>query len=72
MLALSSAGGLEKGHLTWFDRAGKRLGAVGEPGGYSGPVLSPDEKQVVVEMRGGNDDLWLIDLARGNLYALHV
>jgi Tol biopolymer transport system component len=65
VLVLGSAGGLQEGHLTWFDRAGKRLGTVGEPGRYSGPVLSPDEKQIAVEMGSANEDIWLIDLARG-------
>ena len=35
----------ETGHreLVWFDRQGRELGGVGEPGDYSNPALSPDE-----------------------------
>src|SRR5437660_3819065 len=32
--------------LTWFDRSGRRLGAVGDPGDYSTPRLSRDEKRI--------------------------
>jgi hypothetical protein len=28
--------------LVWFDRQGRRLGTVGEPGNYSLPALSPE------------------------------
>jgi Tol biopolymer transport system component len=58
--------------LTWFDRGGKRLATVGEPGsGFSGgfsPQLSPDEKQVVVDRfvpETGLFNLWLIEMASG-------
>jgi Tol biopolymer transport system component len=53
--------------LTWYDRQGKRLGAVGEPGVYSNPALSPDGKRLAV---GRNDpvtntrDIWVVDLTR--------
>lgn len=54
--------------LVWFDRSGKRLGAVGPPAVYSNPALSPDEKRLAVDIRDpktGTRDLWLFDLARG-------
>jgi Tol biopolymer transport system component len=54
--------------LTWFDRGGKRLATVGEPGSEFNPQLSPDEKQVVVDRavpQTGSSDLLLIELARG-------
>jgi hypothetical protein len=35
--------------LVWFDRSGKRLATVGEPGRHTRPALSPDEKQVAVD-----------------------
>jgi eukaryotic-like serine/threonine-protein kinase len=57
---------LQRDQLVWFDRAGKRLGTVGEPRRYYQPALSPDEKQVAVDRldpRGTEDDLWLINLA---------
>ncbi len=33
--------------LTWFDRSGKSLGAITEPGGYYDPSLSMDGKKVL-------------------------
>ena len=54
--------------LTWFDRQGKALSMVGEPGRYSFLALSPDAKRAVVtrtDPQSGNADLWLTDLANG-------
>jgi Tol biopolymer transport system component/DNA-binding winged helix-turn-helix (wHTH) protein len=54
--------------LVWLDRQGKRTGRVGEPGDYSNPSLSPDEKRLVVsrmDVRSRTRDLWLFDLATG-------
>ena len=58
----------ETGHseLVWFDRQGRRLGGVGEPGDYSNPALSPDEKRLVISRTDEQTrarDLWLFDLA---------
>jgi serine/threonine protein kinase len=53
--------------LVWFDRQGRRLETVGEPGNYIVPALSPDEKTLAVmriDTQIGNHDLWLFDLAR--------
>ena len=53
--------------LVWFDRQGRRLAAVGEPGNYSVPALSPDEKRLAVtriDAQFGTRDIWLFDLAR--------
>jgi Tol biopolymer transport system component len=52
--------------LIWFDRQGRRLGGVGEPGDYSNPALSPDEKRLVVSRTDDQSkarDLWLFDLS---------
>jgi len=54
--------------LVWFDREGRRLGAVGEAGNYSVPALSPDGKTLAVtriDPHIGTRDLWLLDLVRG-------
>jgi eukaryotic-like serine/threonine-protein kinase len=52
--------------LTWFDRSGKRLGAVGEPGQYETFCLSPDGRLVVGDRGTRNgSDLWLLDTGRG-------
>jgi len=58
----------ETGHteLVWFDRQGRRLNGVGEPGDYSNPTLSPDEKRLVVsrtEEQSRARNLWLFDLS---------
>jgi len=53
--------------LTWFDRAGTRLGSLGEPGDYTNPALSPDEKSLAVgrkDAQSGTRDIWLIDVTR--------
>ena len=64
-------------HLTWFDRAGKILETVGEPGQYNSLALSPDGTRVVFDRndprvagRGlgglrGNTDIWLHEFSRG-------
>jgi serine/threonine protein kinase len=58
-----------QGQLTWFDRTGRRLGTVGEPGHYGIWVgLSPDGKQAAATRLDPSTEtytIWLIDLARG-------
>jgi Tol biopolymer transport system component len=54
--------------LVWLDRAGKRLGTVGQPGIFLDLALSPDEQRLVVERRDPqtlNSDLYVWDLTRG-------
>ena len=54
--------------LTWVDRAGKALGAIGQPGVYRNPELSPDGTRVAVDAldpQGRSLDVWLMELARG-------
>ncbi len=54
--------------LKWFDRNGKDLGAIGPPGAYYEPDLSPDGKRVAVWMQDsktGAADIYLIESARG-------
>jgi Tol biopolymer transport system component len=59
--------------LTWFDRKGNSLGAVGDPHlfePYSAVTLSPDSKRAafaVVDPQSGNADVWLYDFARSVL-----
>jgi Tol biopolymer transport system component len=56
------------GRLTWFDRQGHVVEAVGDPAVYRTLALSPDGKQVAAErgdLQGaGNRDIWLYDFAR--------
>jgi Tol biopolymer transport system component len=53
--------------LAWFGRSGQTLGTVGAPGVYGQIVLSPDQRNVALEIRGAEDgyDLWVMDVARG-------
>jgi serine/threonine protein kinase/Tol biopolymer transport system component len=54
--------------LTWYDRAGKELGHVGDAGVLSNPTLSPDESRLaedVADAKANNVNLWLSDLKRG-------
>jgi Tol biopolymer transport system component len=53
--------------LAWFDRTGRRLGRVGEPGDYLLPWLSYDERQLLVERidpNRGDHQIWKLDVAR--------
>jgi len=52
--------------LTWYDREGKELSKVGQPGNYMDLVLSPDGKRAAASrIVDGNADIWVIDLERG-------
>ncbi|MDA2938425.1 hypothetical protein MYX75_09205, partial [Acidobacteria bacterium AH-259-A15] len=65
------SGGTANSTLVWFDRAGKQLGSVGEPGPYGQLALSGDDQRVVVESQvTGNWDLWLLELSSGILSRL--
>jgi Tol biopolymer transport system component len=52
--------------LTMFDRQGKVVSKIGEPGLYVQPGVSPDGKSVVVmrnDLKTGNLDIWTYDIA---------
>jgi Tol biopolymer transport system component len=54
--------------LLWFDRAGKQIGPLGDPGAYRSVELSPDGKRAsvsVLDEAGKGEDIWLYDVARG-------
>jgi Tol biopolymer transport system component len=53
--------------LTWFDRAGKRVGASGDPGSIRGVQISPDGKKALVTLAdaSGQTHVWVQDLERG-------
>ncbi len=51
--------------LIWFDRTGKELGQVGQPGVMANPSISPDGNRAAVDiadLRANNVDVWLEDL----------
>ena len=52
--------------LTWFDRTGRRLSTLGEPGEYENFSISPDGTRVAAaRAKQGGADLWLLDTERG-------
>jgi Tol biopolymer transport system component len=58
--------GFAAGHqLTWFDRTGKPMGTLGDPGDFWSVDFSPDRKRVAVTLLGPNTDIWIYDVARG-------
>ena len=61
-------GSAQRRQLVWVDRKGGVLRAIGEPdiGNNGSPELSADEQSVVVfSGRSGDNDIWIIELARG-------
>jgi hypothetical protein len=55
--------------MTWFDRAGRRVGAIGRPDRISTFRLAPDQSRVAIDRSDpevGKRDIWVIDdLASG-------
>jgi Tol biopolymer transport system component/predicted Ser/Thr protein kinase len=65
---LADAVAVNRSQLTWFDREGKNLGTVGDPGVYQSIAISPDGTRVVanrVALQSGDEDLWVFNPARG-------
>ena len=59
--ASGAASGTQK--LAWYDRSGKQLSTVGEPGGFFDLSLSPDEKKLAVtDLNGSSATIWIHDL----------
>ena len=59
---------LTGGQPTLFDRDGKQLSSIGQPGEYFNIFLSPDEKRVAAAISSsetGARDVWLVDIAQG-------
>ncbi len=53
--------------LAWVDRKGTQISKLGEPGTFGQLTLSPDERNVALEVvdAEGQYDLWVMDVARG-------
>jgi serine/threonine protein kinase len=54
--------------LTWYDRAGKELGHIGDIGVVANPTLSPDGSRVAIDIadaKANDVNIWLGDLNRG-------
>jgi len=58
--------GSSRNALTWVDRSGAERGVISEPNDYAEADLSPDGRQVAVEINdNGFGEIWVIDAARG-------
>lgn len=57
-LLVFARGPVASRELRWFDRSGRDLGSVGEPGYLYAPVLSPDETRVAVTDRDPSSARW--------------
>ena len=58
----------EPSRLRWLDRTGKQIGAVGDPGTYANPRLSPDGTKLAVavaDVSRATSDIWIYDLLHG-------
>jgi Tol biopolymer transport system component len=59
--------GAPMGQLVWFDRDGKQVAKLGDPGIVRRPRISPDGTRVAAEIQDpkvGTSDIWVYDLAR--------
>jgi Tol biopolymer transport system component len=75
VLAYRTGSPLPITQLRWFDRTGKMLGTVGEPGQYDTVALSPDGTKVAVSRddppaeghgdSGLNTHIWLYEFGHG-------
>ena len=57
-----------RSQLTWYDRAGKQIGTLGEPADQMHIELSPDGTRAlasVLGQTGRSRDLWIYDVRRG-------
>jgi Tol biopolymer transport system component len=56
--------------LTWYDRTGKELSKLGDPGVFANPSLSPDNQWVavdVIDLKVKSIDIWLENVTRGTM-----
>ncbi|MBZ5620758.1 MAG: serine/threonine-protein kinase [Acidobacteriia bacterium] len=49
----------------WFDRTGKEISSLGEPGPYNSNRISPDGRRVATTRSGRTPDLWILETGRG-------
>src|SRR5262249_1944792 len=66
-LAFSAQTALATSQPTWFDRAGKQLDRIADPGNYFGFSAAPDHKKVALEKSDtdGNDAIWVLEFSSG-------
>lgn len=68
ILIYSESAAGSQSQLTWFDKAGKAQGHVGEVGVLTNPMLSPDGGRValdITDLKANNMDVWIEDVKKG-------
>jgi eukaryotic-like serine/threonine-protein kinase len=60
----------EQRSLVWVDRQGREETIPAPPRAYASPHLSPDGTKVALDVREGDQDVWIWDFARENLTRL--
>jgi eukaryotic-like serine/threonine-protein kinase len=68
ILVYQTGTGTAGSELLWLDRAGKRIGVLGDAAQYTDLELSPDGKRAsfsIADQAGKGRDIWLYDVARG-------
>jgi Tol biopolymer transport system component len=57
----------EERSLVWFNRRGEADPISAPPRSYANPRLSPDDGRVALDVRDGNQDIWIWSFARQTL-----
>jgi Tol biopolymer transport system component len=74
LLVLPPPRGPQLQQITIFDREGKIVSKVGEPGLWGGPAFSPDGTKLVVtknDLTAGLNLIWTVDIATGKAVAVN-
>jgi eukaryotic-like serine/threonine-protein kinase len=67
-LLVQKGGNVMASRLTWFDRSGKELGALGEPAVYANPQIAVSGKAVAADVTDPgnlNTEVWMYDTLQG-------
>ena len=64
------AGTLKQLIFVWVDRQGNVEPLAAPPRDYNRPSLSPDGRQVAVDIPGDTSDIWIYDIPTGELRRL--
>jgi Tol biopolymer transport system component len=64
LLAYRTGAGTGRLQLTWFDRAGRQMGTLGDASDFFTLEFSPDHTSVATS-RTHNSEVWIYDAARG-------
>jgi serine/threonine protein kinase/Tol biopolymer transport system component len=62
----AGASSLDPRTLVWVDRDGRAVPAIEQEAPYANPRVSPDGRRIATAVnQAGNEDIWIIDAARG-------